>query len=402
MQAAAVSPADVGSTESISPTLPQRLVSLDAYRGFVMLLMASEGLRFGRVAREFPNSSFWQFLAYQTEHVAWSGCTLWDLIQPSFTFMVGVAMPFSLAARMSLGHAFPNMFLHALWRGLLLAWLGIFLRSMGRPQTNFTFDDTLTQIGLGYPILFLLAFTNWRKQIVATVIILLGYWAWFAFTPAQDPPADHKDWAYYTGFAAHWNKNTNPAHWFDVWFLNLFPREKPFVFHSGGYHTLSFIPTLGTMLFGLLAGQWLRTEKTAPQKIKGLWAAGIGFLILGVILDKTGLAPVVKRIWTPGWVIFSAGWTCLLLGTFYAIIDYKGWKRWAFPLIVVGMNSIAMYVFAHTIDSFIQESFRIHLGREIFSIFGKPYAPMIGQAVSLFVLWLILYWMHRRKIFLRI
>jgi heparan-alpha-glucosaminide N-acetyltransferase len=294
------------------------------------------------------------------------------------------------------------MFGHALWRALLLIWLGIFLRSTGRPQTNFTFEDVLTQIGLGYPFLFLLAFTTWRKQLTAALLILVGYWAWFAFTPVQDPPPDHKDWAYYTGFAAHWNKNTNPAHFADVWFLNLFPREKPWVFNSGGYLTLNFVPSLATMLFGLLAGQWLRTEKSPIQKIQGLAIVGFACLLLGVALDKTGLAPVVKKIWTPGWVIFSTGWTCLLLSAFYGIVDYKGYKRWAFPLIVVGMNSIAMYVLSHTIDGFIEESFRIHLGRDIYALFGKPYAPMIGMATTLLVLWLICYWMYRRKIFLRI
>ena len=125
-----------------------------------MLLMASEGLRIARVARNFPDNPLWQFLAYQTDHVAWRGCALWDLIQPSFTFMVGVALPYSLASRLAKGEMFPRLFGHALWRAFLLIFLGVFLRSVGKSQTYFTFEDVLSQIGLGYPFLFLLAWTK--------------------------------------------------------------------------------------------------------------------------------------------------------------------------------------------------------------------------------------------------
>src|SRR5207244_2428039 len=142
-----------------SPDLPQprqtapsaRLVSLDAYRGFVMLLMASSGLGIARYVRDaHPAGSLWPLLAFHTDHVEWRGCSLWDLIQPSFTFMVGVALPFSLAKRRAQGQSFAWLLFHAIIRSAVLIWLGIFLRSIGRPQTNYTFEDTLTQIGLGY------------------------------------------------------------------------------------------------------------------------------------------------------------------------------------------------------------------------------------------------------------
>src|SRR6266498_2565090 len=136
-----------------------RNVAVDAYRGFVMLLMMAEVLRLSRVARAFPDNWFWQVLAWNQSHVPWAGCSLHDTIQPGFSFLVGVALPYSIAARLSKGGTFRNLFLHALWRAFLLAALGIFLRSMHSPQTYFTFEDTLTQIGLGYPILFVLA---WR------------------------------------------------------------------------------------------------------------------------------------------------------------------------------------------------------------------------------------------------
>jgi hypothetical protein len=152
------------------------------------------------------------------------------------------------------------MLAHALRRGLILVVLGIALRSLGRPQTYFTFEDTLTQIGLGYPILFLLALAPRRVAWVALAVVLVGFWAAFALYPAPAAGFDWEavgvpaDWPHrLTGFAAHWNKNENFSAQFDRWFLNLFPREQAFVFNRGGYQTLSFVPTLATMILGLAA-----------------------------------------------------------------------------------------------------------------------------------------------------
>src|SRR5438046_83543 len=135
---------------------PARLISLDAYRGLVMLLMMAEVLSLSRVAAAIPDSGIWKFLAHHQTHVDWIGCSLHDLIQPSFSFLVGVALPFSLASRSARGQSRTRMTLHACWRALVLVLLGVFLRSIGRPQTYWTFEDTLSQIGLGYVFLFLL------------------------------------------------------------------------------------------------------------------------------------------------------------------------------------------------------------------------------------------------------
>jgi predicted acyltransferase len=154
---------------------PQRLTSIDAYRGLVMFLMMAEVLHLREVAKAFPQSALWKFLSHHQEHVAWVGCSLHDLIQPSFSFLVGVALPFSLASRRDRGQSTLRMAAHAAWRALLLIALGIFLRSVGRPQTNYTFEDTLTQIGLGYVFLFLLGFCSRRVQWIALALILVGY-----------------------------------------------------------------------------------------------------------------------------------------------------------------------------------------------------------------------------------
>lgn len=412
-----------------SPLAHQRLASIDAYRGLVMFLMMAEVLRLKQVSQALEGSRFWQFLAYHQSHVEWAGCSLHDLIQPSFSFLVGVALPFSLASRLQKGQSQTVAALHALWRSLVLIGLGIFLRSMGdKQQTYFTFEDTLTQIGLGYFPLFLLGLLRPRWHYAALVAILVGYWALFAWhgVPAsQDfysletvgvPP----DWPHHYGldtFAAHWNKNSNAAWAFDVWFLNLFPREQPFAFNRGGYATLSFVPTLATMILGLLAGAWLRRATTPSEALARLPQGGsltarqaLGRLLIAaavcwlaaLAVDALGLCPIVKRIWTPTWTLFSGGWCFVLLAAFYAVIDVAGWKAWAFMLIVIGANSIAAYVMAETLHGFVASSLHKHLGEAPFLLLGAPYRPLLEGLAVLAIYWLILFWMYRRRLFLKI
>jgi heparan-alpha-glucosaminide N-acetyltransferase len=384
-----------------------RLTSIDAYRGFVMFLMMAEVLHLAAVAKALPDSDVWKTLSWHQQHVEWVGCSLHDLIQPSFSFLVGVALPFSLASRAVRGQSRARVIAHALWRALILGFLGVFLRSMASPRTNFTFEDTLTQIGLGYPFLFLLGLRPRRDQAIALVVILVGYWALFATYPAPDPAADQPgapaNWPYrQTGFAAHWNKNSNPASDFDRWLLNRFPRSAAFVGNAGGYATLSFIPTLGTMILGLFAGEVLRSERSKGAKVGRLVAAGVVGLAAGYALGWLGVCPVVKRIWTPSWVLFSGGWCFLLMAAFYTTLDATAYKGWAFPLVVIGMNSIAAYVMSLTIKGFVSKSLDIHLGKDVFLVLGEPYAGLLHGAAVLLVLWLILFWMYRRRLFLRI
>jgi heparan-alpha-glucosaminide N-acetyltransferase len=387
-----------------------RNVAVDAYRGFVMLLMMAEVLRLYQVSQAYPTSWFWRILAFNQTHVEWAGCSLHDLIQPSFSFLVGVALPYSIASRIAKGGTFWKLFAHALWRSLALAALGIFLRSMGHAQTNFTMEDTLTQIGFGYPFLFLLGFRPPRWAWAALGVILAGYWLAWALYLVAGP---HFEWQSvgvsaawnaqhnYTGFAAHWNKNYNLGIAFDRWFLNLFPRATPWVFNDGGYLTLSFIPTLGTMILGLIAGRWLRDA--APQiPLKKFLVAGVVGLAAGLVFHLTHICPVVKRIWTPSWTLFSGGACFLLLAAFCWVIEMKQRRGWAFPLVVIGMNSIAAYCVAHFMEEFLIGTFRTNLGPHFFEFLGTGLKPLLEGAAVLFCYWLILFWMYRKKVFLKI
>lgn len=374
-----------------------------------MLFMASEIMRIPAVARQFTDSRVAQWLAFGLDHVPWTGFGPWDLIQPSFMFMVGVALPFSVASRRARGDSFASQLAHAIRRALILILLGIFLRSQGRPQTYFTFEDVLTQIGLGYVVLFLLAHARPRTQWIAAGVILFATWLAFVLYPL--PPAGYDtalvgvpaDWPHHLrGFAAHWDKNTNLANRVDQWFLNLFPRESPFVYNRGGYTTLNFVPSLATMIFGLLAGELLRGADSARDRLRRLAAYGVAGIALGAVLHFAGVCPLVKRIWTPSWAIFSAGWAALFLAFFFYVVDVRGWRRWTLPFLVVGMNSIAMYVIVHVAERYTAEALRTHLGKGTFQVFGAAYEPILVGGTSLLIFWLMLYWMYRRKIFIRI
>ncbi len=403
--------ATAAKTKSVFGSLPvSRIASVDVYRGFVMLLMMGEVLSFQSVSEALPGNGFWSFMNFHQSHVEWTWLALHDMIQPSFTFLVGVVLPFSMASRKNKGATTGNLMMHTIKRSLILIFLGIFLRSMDATQTYFTFEDTLSQIGLGYTFLVLLGLYSQRVQVIALIVILVGYWAAFALYPLPGPGFDYtaagvtQNWEHnLTGFAAHWNKNTNLAWAFDRWFLNLFPRKSPFTNNGGGYSTLSFIPTLGTMIIGLLAGNALNSSKAPKDKLIFFIKMGLLLLAIGIVLHVTGVNPIVKRIWTPAWTIFSGGICFLFLAFFYGVIDVSGNKKWSYFLMVIGANSIVAYVMADGgIRSLIHRSLYIHLGENFDIIFGAPYATLVSGGITLFILWLILNWMYRKKIFIRI
>ncbi len=398
------------SQEAVNPSPPQtRIASVDIYRGFVMLLMAGEILGFWHLAEAFPNSSFWRFLAFHQSHVEWTGASLHDMIQPSFTFLVGVVLPYSLSARTTRGSSFASLLKHAIIRSLILICLGIFLRSMHSKQTYFTFEDTLTQIGLGYTFLFLISYLPHRGQVVSLILLLAGYWLAFALYTLPGTTFDYNAagispvWEHnFSGLAAHWNKNTNFAWAFDRRFLNLFPRENPFTNNGGGYSTLSFIPTLGTMILGLFAGKILKSDYSSPLKIKNFLLIGLILLLAAIALHLTGINPIVKRIWTPAWVLFSAGICFWFLAFFYYSADYRKKKNVFFLFTVIGTNSIAAYVIADGFSSFIANSLYIHLGQNFDAVFGAAYTTLVKGFLVLIVELLILLWLFRKKIFIKI
>jgi len=394
------------SETTTAPPTSQRLASLDAYRGFIMLLMASGGLGIAKVVETMEKAGketgILGDIAHWTEHVPWAGGVLWDMIQPSFMFMVGVAVPYSCAKRLAQGHSWTSVLIHAFIRALVLIGLSVLIASNWDKTTSWSFTNVLGQIGLGYFFLVLLWRASRNVQIVTLATILVGFWAWFAFWPVTLVPPEMlgsmKPDDLLSGFFAHWNPHTNAAAAFDRWFLNLFPCTAPFVFNKGGYQTLNFIPSLATMLMGLMAGEWLRSAADKWRKLKGLLIAAAVCLIVGWLAGQF-VCPIVKRIWTPSWVIWSAGWSYLMLAGFFVIMDCLDCKRWALPLTVVGMNSIVIYLMSQFTSSWFRETLSKHGLKEYYQ---GDYGPMWQRGSVLALMWLLLYWLYRQRVFLKI
>jgi heparan-alpha-glucosaminide N-acetyltransferase len=397
--------------ETLPSKAPGRLASLDVYRGFVLLLMLGELLATCAVAAQKPASEIWVFVCRMQSHVEWVGCSLHDLIQPSFTFLVGAALPFSLASRAALQHSWGRLTRHAFKRAAILVGIGVLLRMIDHPRGGVTFEDTLTQIGLGYGFLFMLAFRPRRDQWAALAVILVGYWAAFAAYPLPGPdfsppsvgvPVDWPHWL--SGFPAHWNKNTNPAWRFDVFLLNWLPnpRRRPFEFNWGGYATLSFIPTLGTMILGLLAGEVLRRESSPRARLSWLVGSGCALLAAGWLLGALGICPVVKRIWTPSFVLYSGGICLLFLAAFHHWVDQLGYVRWSLPLIVLGTNSLATYCLYELLGSPFDRLRNLADRLLGLPLLETAYVRMFEGALFLGLLWLVLFWMYRRRVFWKV
>lgn len=437
---------------------PTRLVSLDAYRGFIMLTLAATGFgiaKFALLPENAPvwqeqNRETWQAVALQFGHPVWEskfglmGVRFWDLIQPAFMFMVGVAMPFSYARREAFGHSAARRFAHAAWRGLVLVLLGVFLASTGSDQTNWTFTNVLAQIGLGYVFAYALLGRKEWVQWSALAAILIGSWYFFwQYTPAAENRAETlqalaEQEMGYEGKFAPWSKNANAAHAFDVRFLNLlrdppaeelqqagattgagdwappllrewlFANPQPFVSNGGGYQTLNFVPSIATTLLGILCGQFLMRRKK-PWRTVGLLVAGGAASMVAGLLAHQFACPIVKRIWTPSWVLFSGAYVIWMLAAFYAVFDVLPLKKLAFPLVVVGMNSIAIYLMGQLMKGWTAGKIvHIHLSGVLTTLFGAEaladdmYGLLINPTATFLVFWLILFWMYRQKFFIRV
>ncbi|HVJ82859.1 MAG TPA: DUF5009 domain-containing protein [Planctomycetia bacterium] len=431
---------------------PGRLLSVDAYRGFVMIAMASGGLGLAGIAKNFPESPAWQTAAYQSQHVNWGGCAFWDLIQPSFMFLVGVAAPFSYAARRARGDGWWKLAGHALVRSAVLAALGVILYTRIAPaaehsQTTWTFKNVLAQIGLGYFFVFLTLQLHWLWQAATALAILALTWAAFFFHPL--PTTEQlaelysgspkpRTAAQYEGFAAHWNNHVNFAAAMDEKFLNSLPRAKPFVAAEEEYYTLNFVPSIATMIMGVLAGGLLQGRMSMGAKAIWLLVAGVSLLGAGLLLDHTlwpnsptstpleagpdrsfndpawTICPAVKKIWTPTWAVFSGGWALVILGLFVGVVEGFGLKTWTYPLVVVGANSIIFYLLASWLGGgggWIQSTLKTHLGTGwatwTITKLGSAdhvavYQGLVWRLMELCVLWLIVWWMYRQKAFLKI
>jgi predicted acyltransferase len=357
-----------------------RLRSLDFFRGITMFLLIAEytGLYKFMIDPSFEGTIV-HSLGTQLNHHAWHGLTFWDLVQPFFMFIVGVAIPFSTSKRLARGDSKSELLIHAIKRALLMLLFGWALYCISPGKITFRFQNVLAQLSLAYILAFLVINSSiWKQFTFSLLLIALTELIYRTFSvPGFDQP---------------FTPDKNFGAYIDL----LISDEL-----SGG-HWVSFsaIPTTAHVIWGVLAGKLLMSNKEAYQKIKILFVAGIIGLVIGYGLDS--ITPIIKRISTSSFVIVSGGWCLIALAMSYWIIDILKIQKWSTMFAIVGMNPLFIYLFAESGGAEwlfnIVEPFSMGL----FYWMGEMSALVITSIIVWAMMWYICFWLYKRKIFIKI
>lgn len=376
-----------------TPPSSERLLSIDALRGFDMFWIVG-GDTLVQALAHWGNWSVKDRIDDQLEHVEWAGFHFYDLIFPLFLFLVGVVLPFSLGKLQERGEPRWRIYARIARRTLLLFALGLlynhFLQlAFYKPPLGFDFSTVriagvLQRIAICYGVAALIVLhTRVRGQAIVTAVLLLGYWALLAFVAAPG------------GAAGDYSRYGNLAGYVDAHYL---PGKivKEYYGYGDNEGLLSTIPAVATALLGALAGQWLRSGRPGVQKVLGLAAAGGVCLLLGW---AWGFGfPIVKNLWTSSFVLFAGGWSLLLLAFFYGVIDVLRFRAWAFFFVVIGANAITIYLLPHVID--FQKISHFFLGGVVKHV--GTFGPVVAALGVLAAEWLVLLYLYRKRLFLRV
>ena len=368
------------STESTP--LPGRVASIDFFRGLTMFLLAGESTRLYEHLLKI-NSPVVQFIGTQFHHHEWHGLHFWDLIQPFFMFIVGVAIPFSVANRLKKGESYRQITIHAVKRSILLLFFGWALYFTAAGKLVFRFQNVLAQLSVTYLVAFLIMRKSYRFQITFTLIILLLIDLAYRFFPVE-------------GFNHPWVNYENLGAWFN--------NKIEGVEKASEWATLNFVSTTAHTVWGAMCGKLLMSERTPAQKIKILIIAGVTALIIGYALDLLNITPIIKKIATASFVFASGGWTILALCLSYWLIDVKkllsGVSKF---FMIVGMNCIFIYLFFELgFTRIISNRIVNPFSQLFFSWAGEMSVAIINSLFSWFILWYICYWLYKNKIFIKI
>jgi predicted acyltransferase len=346
-----------------------RLVSLDVYRGLIMLLMIS------RVVLPSPEKHpDLAFLLAQFDHLDWQGMVLWDLIQPAFLFIVGMAIPFSIANRLDRGIKMSQVFRHVLYRAFILLLLGQILYSIATKQLVFQLINPLVQIAFASVLTFVILQTSLRSQVAAAACLLFGHWMLFLLFPGSEGPFS-KDNVGSVMDRAVLGSN-----------------------YPGHYVLISFIGSTITTLFGAWLGLLLLKRPSHDHALRILAIAAAAAFIGGLAMQPFN--PIVKRLWTSSFTLMSSGWIILLFLIIYWLVEVKRLRRLAFPFVIVGMNAIFIYCASTMLQFWMLDSLRIFTGplHHIGSL-----APGVANAIlAMFLYWYLCYWLYDKKVFVRI
>lgn len=367
------------------PAPVRRLLSLDALRGFDMFWIIGGEEIFHVLART-TGWAWAVFMADQFTHVDWNGYRPYDNIFPLFLFLAGVSTPYSLGSRLSRGVKPSALAGKVITRGLVLVLLGIIYNNglFERPFAEMRFPSVLARIGLAgmFAQLIYLYVRNQRVQYGIFAGILLGYWALLMLVPVP-------------GFGA--GNLTMEGSLVGYVDRMLMPGRLYKVVHDPE-GLLSTLPAICTGLLGIFAGTVLRQHGVSDgRKLQKLALAGVVCVALGWLWNL--VFPVNKNLWTSSFVLVAGGWSLLALSLFYWIIDVKHWRRWAFFFVVIGMNSILIYLAGHVIDF---EHSAHYLFGGFLNFFSEPIRAVGGVLAFLAVKWAFLYFLYQKNVFLRV
>lgn len=374
----------------MKPSSPPRLYSLDALRGFDMFwIMGADEIVY-KLA-ETTHAPVWQGLANQLTHPDWNGFHMYDLIFPLFLFIAGVATPYSVGTALERGESREKLMLRVVRRGLVLVILGIIYNNglALRPLSEIRFPSVLGRIGIAYMFAYIIyLYTKERGQIIWFWGLLVGYWLLLMFTSAPGFPAG--DLSVEGNFASYMDRLLLPGDFYvkDVNGVRLHDPEGLF----------SSIPAIATGLLGIFAGNVLKNYPlTQQKKTLFLLVGGVVFLALAQLWNIA--FPINKNLWSSSFVLHVGGLSLIFLAVFYYIIDVLGYKKWAFFFTVIGMNSILIYMSGGFIDwAYSTKAFFVWL----FQLAGEHYGVVIFAICVVFVKWVFLYILYRKKIFLRV
>jgi len=358
----------------------ERLLSVDFFRGITMFLLIGEFTHmFTWMTAPAFEGGFLYALGTQFHHHPWNGLRFWDLVQPFFMFIVGVAIPLSSRKREERGDSRGSMLRHAFRRSGLLLALGWALYCIGPGEITFRFQNVLAQLSVAYLVAFLLRNRKVWVQIAVSALLLVV-----------------TEILYRTFGKVGFDQPFTPDRNFGAWFDLLISGEL-----SGG-HWVSFnaIPTTAHTIWGVLAGKVLISKKNTGRKILLLVIPGIAMVVAGYLLDP--VTPIIKRIATTTFVLVSGGYSLLALAISYWIIDVRGYREWSRFFAIVGMNPLFIYLFAHVGGSDLVYQVFKPFTYFLMSWTDEIYGKMLTSAVTWMFLWYICYWLYKRRIFIRI
>lgn len=356
----------------------KRLLSLDACRGFDMLFIAGLGGLISAVCALFPGGAD-SIIAQNMHHAEWNGLFHHDTIFPLFLFLAGVSFPFSYAKQQASGRTRCQIYRKIFFRALALFLLGLVYNGALSGPGAIRFCSVLARIGFAWMFAAIL-FMNFKTctRGIISVVILVGYWAALRFIPVPGAPIGADP------FSEQWSLAT----YIDTCILGGFDPEG----------IISTLPAIVTAMLGMFTGELVKKDSlSGGRKTLLLFVAAAVMLVVGLLWSNA--FPINKKLWSSTFVLVVGAYSVALFALFYWIIDVKGWRRWAFFFQVVGLNSITIYMINRIIDIGRIDNF--FFGR-IVSLFPESIGPVVWHIFFIGIVWLILYFLYRKQVFLKV